>query len=500
MEKVDTKKENSNELSERLNIMQNPDNYLRIAVVGNVDSGKSTLVGILTKGLLDNGRGSSRSKVFNHPHESKTGRTSSIAQEIMGFDKNGKQIFPERFTQKKNKYWAEVCKESQKMITLVDLCGHEKYLKTTMLGMIGLVPDYVLIVVGGNLGLSRMTKEHLGIAIALEIPFFIVITKTDMVEEEILKNTIHEISQLLKTKNVNKKPIIVEYDEKIDKTLISKIIKDVPDKENEPIERKTNVNEDLTEKEDKEIAKLVDLMKSNVICPIFRISSIINFGLKQLNRFIYTLKSRSKEIPGLGKHTDPVEFDIHDKFTVVGTGLVVSGLLKSGTISINGNYLLGPDKDNQYKKVTVKSIHFSRMPVHQVYSGFFCTLSLKSIKKKELIDNKAIRKGAVLLDSSIQPKAIWSFDAKINVLHHSTTIVEGYESVMHCGVIRQSVRIVKMQKELLRTGDRDILKFMFLYNTEYLKENSVFLLREGRTKIWGVVTKVYETKEDLNKK
>lgn len=64
------------------------DNYIRVCVVGNVDSGKSTLVGVLTKGLLDNGRGSSREKVFNFAHEAETGRTSSIAQEIMVFDSN----------------------------------------------------------------------------------------------------------------------------------------------------------------------------------------------------------------------------------------------------------------------------------------------------------------------------------------------------------------------------------------------------------------------------
>ena len=70
------------------------------------------------------------------------------------------------------------------------MCGHEKYLKTTMLGLNGLIPDYVLIVVGANLGLSRMTKEHLGIVLALEIPFFVVITKTDMVEPSMLKQTV----------------------------------------------------------------------------------------------------------------------------------------------------------------------------------------------------------------------------------------------------------------------------------------------------------------------
>ena len=51
---------------------------VRIAVVGNVDSGKSTLVGVLTKGIADDGRGYARTKVFNFNHEVQNGRTSSI--------------------------------------------------------------------------------------------------------------------------------------------------------------------------------------------------------------------------------------------------------------------------------------------------------------------------------------------------------------------------------------------------------------------------------------
>ena len=45
------------------------ENDIRIAVIGNVDSGKSTIVGVLTKGEFDDGRGSARSKVFNYSHE-----------------------------------------------------------------------------------------------------------------------------------------------------------------------------------------------------------------------------------------------------------------------------------------------------------------------------------------------------------------------------------------------------------------------------------------------
>jgi len=46
----------------------------------------------------------------------------------------------------------------------LDLCGHEKYLKTTMFGLVGLMPDYAVIIVGANMGVSKMTREHFGIA------------------------------------------------------------------------------------------------------------------------------------------------------------------------------------------------------------------------------------------------------------------------------------------------------------------------------------------------
>ena len=42
---------------------------IRCAVVGNVDAGKSTLLGVLTHGELDNGRGLARQRLFRHKHE-----------------------------------------------------------------------------------------------------------------------------------------------------------------------------------------------------------------------------------------------------------------------------------------------------------------------------------------------------------------------------------------------------------------------------------------------
>lgn len=45
-------------------------------------------------------------------------------------------MVPDRFNPNKNKYWKEVVEKSQKVVTFLDLCGHEKYLKTTIFGLV----------------------------------------------------------------------------------------------------------------------------------------------------------------------------------------------------------------------------------------------------------------------------------------------------------------------------------------------------------------------------
>ncbi|CEG77211.1 hypothetical protein RMATCC62417_12003 [Rhizopus microsporus] len=65
---------------------------VRVAVVGNVDAGKSTMLGVLTKGILDDGRGKARVNLFRHKHEIESGRTSSVGGEILGFDSHSRPI------------------------------------------------------------------------------------------------------------------------------------------------------------------------------------------------------------------------------------------------------------------------------------------------------------------------------------------------------------------------------------------------------------------------
>ena len=84
---------------------------IRLVVIGNVDSGKSTLVGCLSKGINDDGRGYARKFIFNYQHEAETGRTSSIAEEIIGI-KDGKIIQSARLNEKKNVAWKDIGSQS----------------------------------------------------------------------------------------------------------------------------------------------------------------------------------------------------------------------------------------------------------------------------------------------------------------------------------------------------------------------------------------------------
>jgi len=45
----------------------------------------------------------------------------------------------------------------------------------------------------------------------------------------------------------------------------------------------------------------------------------------------------------------------------------------------------------------------------------------------------------VVIDSTEKPDPVMSFEAEMQVLHHSTTIKPKYEGVLHCGTIQQTV-------------------------------------------------------------
>ncbi|KAJ3337170.1 hypothetical protein HDU93_001501 [Gonapodya sp. JEL0774] len=435
-------------------IRQRPGNIekmleIRVAVVGNVDAGKSTLLGVLTKDVLDDGRGRARVNLFRHKHEIESGRTSSIGLEILGFDSKGKVLRSE--DEKRKMSWEEICSNASKVISFTDLAGHERYLKTTVFGLTGCTPDYVMLMIGANAGFIGMTKEHLGLAICLNLPVFIVVTKIDMAPPNVLETTINQITKILKSAGCRKIPMFV--------------------------------------KNEADVVDVVDKFVSERVCPIFQVSNVTGVGLAPLLLFMNLLHSpaRSRYHPSAS-----VEYQITDTFSVPGVGTVVSGTLVDGTVRIGDTLVLGPDSTGHFVPTMVKGIQRKRVNVSYATAGQSCTFALKKIKRS------FIRKGMVLLSkTNPPPQASREFEAEVVVLFHSTTIGNKYQAMLHSGCIRQTARIVDMSQGVLRTGDRANVRFRFIQHPEYLKPGARLLFREGRTKGVGKVVRTFSDSGQL---
>lgn len=236
----------------------------------------------------------------------------------------------------KNQSWAHIAQNSQRLVTFLDLCGHEKYLKTTMFGLVGLMPDYSMIVVGANMGVSKMTREHLGISLALGVPLFIVITKIDLAPEEKYLDTLETLNKILKSPQAGKNPVTIPRGSASDETDVNLYARAMPDK---------------------------------VICPIFSISNVTGEGIPCLKKFMGLLTSRVRSSGQFGLKTDPVEFLIDGFYQVRGVGIVVAGTLLAGTVQPGATLLLGPNKQGQFDPIQVKGIHHKRVDVQEAHSG-----------------------------------------------------------------------------------------------------------------------------------
>ena len=417
---------------------------IKIGVAGNVDSGKSTTIGTMTKGVLDDGRGKARLHVFNYKHEIDSGRTSSIGHQIMGFDDNGIII-----NSNKNNSWSEIANKSSKLVSFYDLAGHEKYLRTTIYGLASIHPDYCLIMIGANMGINHMTREHIGLCINLKIPFIILITKIDIVPLNVLEETMTKINNMCKNR-IRKIP----YN-----------IKSISD-----------------------VINVVKNIKSDSIVPIIQISNVSNHNLDLLKSLFNLLPIRNDYNQYIN---DPVEFLVDNTYAVIGHSSIVSGIVKSGTIKVNDILLLGPFFDSSYKQVKVRSIHENYKDLKEAKAGSFICISLKNITRRE------IKKGMILVSDDTNLKiAVKQFMAEVHILHSPTMIKTGYQPFVHIEHVRQSVKMLEITKlnnnssNLLLSGDKANIKLEFIIKPEYIKKGMRLIFREGKVKAVGKIIEI----------
>lgn len=92
-------------------------------------------------------------------------------------------------------------------LSIIDVPGHEKFIKNMLRGISGV--DIVMLVIAADDGPMPQTREHLSILSLLQIQHgFVVITKADLVDEGLLQLAVEEIHALLKGAFLEDSPCI----------------------------------------------------------------------------------------------------------------------------------------------------------------------------------------------------------------------------------------------------------------------------------------------------
>jgi len=420
---------------------------LRVAMLGNVDAGKSTLCGVLTHGELDNGAGKARLNLFRHLHEIQSGHTSSISREILGFDKQGVMFNYE------NHSIESILDCSSKIITFIDLAGSQKYLKTTVFGLTGHCPDYAALVVNSKQGLVGTFREHLGLTVALRVLSFVCITKIDGTPPATVRRCRHQIENILKGPAVRRPAYVVSS---------------------------------LSEAEDA-------ALQIRERTPVFMVSAVTGDNLSLLHHFLSRLQpALSKEARTQALQAAP-RFSVDGVLTVTGQGTIITGLTNRGTIREEDTMVLGPFEDKTYEEVKVASIQCNRLPRRLAKCGQSVSLGFHKLERTP-------RKGMILQSPCYESYCVEEFTAEIYILQHtsSSPLKPGFEATAFIDSIRQTVEIVRMDRHIT-TGQKTKVKLKFVQYPDVVSVGSRLFFRNGRTKGMGTVVDIVKIPSVINR-
>jgi len=96
---------------------------------------------------------------------------------------------------------------SGREVGIIDVPGHERFVRNMLAGVGGI--DLAMLIVAANEGIMPQTREHLAIIDLLEIKRgVVVITKKDLVDEELLTLVRMEVEELISTTSLSGAPIV----------------------------------------------------------------------------------------------------------------------------------------------------------------------------------------------------------------------------------------------------------------------------------------------------
>lgn len=343
---------------------------LRVSLTGSTTSGKSSLLGTLSTSTLDNGRGKSRLSLLKHRHEIVSGVTSSLAQELIGYQQVAlvnsalaSNINVINYASGNVSSWNDIHSTSEqgRLVFVTDSAGHPRYRRTTMRGLVSWAPHWTLCCVAaddgedstGRIGSTAssseilgsagigidLSKAHLDLCLKLNLPLVIVITKLDIATKFGMRNTLTKVLTTLKA--AGRKPAILSSSS---------------DQRGEP--QLQSIAKDDEDAAKRTIASTPP-PECHLLVPIVLTSAVTGSGIGRLHALLHRLPVNpggmaEHAIVALQVASRPQSlFHVDEVFTMPthprsanakrsALGFVLSGYLRYGVLEVGDTMLIGP--------------------------------------------------------------------------------------------------------------------------------------------------------------
>ncbi|QIX00288.1 hypothetical protein AMS68_005805 [Peltaster fructicola] len=299
---------------------------LRLTLTGPTMSGKSTLLGTLTTSTLDTGRGKSRLSLFKHRHEITSGITSSVTQELFGYqDSADGDVEVVNYATENVASWIDIHAASAdcRLVFVSDSAGHPRYRRTTVRSLVGWAPHWTLFCIPANEADDAATTQpemdvagsQLDLCLRLKLPLVVVITKLDLASRTSLRTSLTKVLDALKA--AGRKASIFP---------------------NAATDQFVGIVESALV--DKACDVVVPLLNDAIhTVPIVLTSAVQGTGIRNLHALLHELPIPI--ISSLPQRTIYHVEDVYSKPAEV-AGIILSGHLRSGEIVVGDEMVLGP--------------------------------------------------------------------------------------------------------------------------------------------------------------
>ncbi|KAG7103004.1 GTP-binding protein 2 like [Verticillium longisporum] len=360
LSKQDATAESGIDKSESPSTSRSMTDQLRVTLTGPTTSGKSTLLGTLSTSTMDNGRGRSRLSLFKHRHEVVSGMTSSVAQELLGY----KDDTIVNYSKAHVESWLDIHFESEngRLVFVSDSAGHPRFRRTILRGLVGWAPQWTVLclaaddletnsakdgisssaqdVLGSDGANVDLAKAHLELCLKLKTPLVVAITKLDLATKTSIQRVLGKVLTLIKE--------------------AGRIPKILQPAQNEPPSPSAISASDSAKVKGAlgDLAQGGDLLK---LVPIVLTSAVSGAGIGLMHALLKELplprvptahdfvgEALNPEQPSSVFHIDdtfsrPADFaSITDNGSQSDLGIVVSGYLRFGHLSVGDTIVAGP--------------------------------------------------------------------------------------------------------------------------------------------------------------